>query len=330
MAFDNASAEVRFALDTVRKCALLAQRISSGMALMGLTKSDFSPVTVADFAGQAVAAKALLEAYPDDVLVAEESSGILREEEGAKTLEVVTDFVGRIEPDTSPEDVCAWIDRGNGETATRFWTLDPIDGTKGYLRGGQFAVAFSLIEGGEVKLGVLGCPNLGPECTLDAAGGGVLVAAERGKGTWCTALQEEGDFTQLRVSENRDASQARLLRSFVPEHTNFGKIDEVARYLGIEADPVSLDSQAKYALLGSGGGDLLFRFLSEAKPDYKECIWDQAAGSIVVEEAGGRITDLAGNSLDFTQGRTLAKNRGICASNGLLHGAALEAVAKLD
>jgi 3'(2'), 5'-bisphosphate nucleotidase len=66
--------------------------------------------------------------------------------------------------------------------------------------------------------------------------------------------------------------------------------------------------------------------LSPAKPDYREKIWDQAAGSIIVEEAGGKVTDLDGRELDFAQGRTLKKNRGICATNGIFHERALQAL----
>ena len=96
--------------------------------------------------------------------------------------------------------------------------------------------------------------------------------------------------------------------------------------MGIEAEPMSMDGQARYAVLAAGGGELLLRLLSVSQPDYREMIWDQAAGSIVLEEAGGRITDLSGRTLDFGQGRTLAENRGVCASNGLVHDAALGAL----
>jgi 3'(2'), 5'-bisphosphate nucleotidase len=89
---------------------------------------------------------------------------------------------------------------------------------------------------------------------------------------------------------------------------------------------VRLDSQAKYAILAAGAGDLIFRLIFPKKPKYKEKIWDQAAGSLVVEEAGGKVTDLDGKPLDFTQGRTLAKNRGVLASNTYLHDAALQAI----
>ena len=90
-----------------------------------------------------------------------------------------------------------------------------------------------------------------------------------------------------------------------------------------------MDSQAKYAVLAAGKGDLLLRLLSPSRPDYREKIWDQAAGSIVLEEAGGKITDLHGKELDFRTGRSLTNNRGILASNGALHGAALQALSEI-
>lgn len=331
MSFDASPPTVRFALEAVRRAALLSTRIQTRMVMKKLTKSDLSPVTVADFAAQAVVAKALADAFPDDVLVGEEDSEELANEEGRDVLEMVTDFVGNVEPGASPEDVCEWIDRGKGKPEDRFWTLDPIDGTKGYLRGGQFAVALALIEGGEVKLGVLGCPNLGEACSLESTDEfGVMTVAVRGQGAWWTGLSEGAAFSELHVSDCEEVAEARLLRSFESDHTNVDQMGEVAGYLGLKTEPLMLDSQAKYALLASGNGEMLFRLLSPSRPGYEEMIWDQAAGSIVVEEAGGCVTDLAGNSLDFSQGRTLAKNRGVCATNGRLHGVALHALSRLD
>jgi 3'(2'), 5'-bisphosphate nucleotidase len=78
--------------------------------------------------------------------------------------------------------------------------------------------------------------------------------------------------------------------------------------------------------LAAGVGDVLVRLISPSRPDYRERIWDQAAGMIIVTEAGGRVTDLDGQPLDFSCGRTLAKNRGILATNGLLHVTILEAL----
>jgi 3'(2'), 5'-bisphosphate nucleotidase len=90
-----------------------------------------------------------------------------------------------------------------------------------------------------------------------------------------------------------------------------------------------MDSQAKYAVLASGGGEVILRLLSPKRPDYREKIWDQAAGALILEEAGGRITDLDGKPLDFAQGRKLINNRGVLASNGYLHETLLQTLAAL-
>jgi 3'(2'), 5'-bisphosphate nucleotidase len=184
-------------------------------------------------------------------------------------------------------------------------------------------------------LGVLGCPKLSDACKPDYDGPGSLVAAARGQGTWASALEgeargaREARFHRLCASSRDDPSQARLLRSFEAGHTNVSQIDEFARLLGIQAEPVRMDSQAKYAVLAAGQGELLVRLLSPSKPDYREKIWDQAAGALVIEEAGGTITDLDGRPLDFAAGRTLAHNRGVVASNGHLHPAALAALKRI-
>jgi 3'(2'), 5'-bisphosphate nucleotidase len=91
-----------------------------------------------------------------------------------------------------------------------------------------------------------------------------------------------------------------------------------------------MDSQAKYSVLAAGKGDVILRLLSPDKLDYREKIWDHAAGSIIVEEAGGLVTDLAGNPLDFCTGYTLEHNRGLLATNGRLHAAFLQALKKVS
>jgi HAL2 family 3'(2'),5'-bisphosphate nucleotidase len=317
------SPESRFAIEAVREASLLARRIQREMVSGSLTKNDRSPVTVADFAVQALIARRLAEAFPSAALIGEEQSDALQLEEGIEILDQITAFVRTAIADATPEEVCGLIDRGSGEPPATFWTLDPIDGTKGFLRREQYAVALGLIENGRVQLGVLGCPELADSRRPDANGSGSLVAAVRGEGTWFRPL-EGGDWQRLNVSKRSQPSTAHVLRSVEKAHTNIDEIGQLAARLGVTAAPLGMDSQAKYAVLAAGEGDVLLRLISRSRPDYRERIWDQAAGSIVVEEAGGRITDLDGKQLDFSHGRTLAKNRGIVATNGHLHDAVLD------
>src|SRR5262249_30858671 len=150
----------QFAIEAVREASLLARRVQREMVSAALTKDDRSPVTVADFAVQALIARRLVESFPAAVLIGEEQSDALRLKEGIETLDQITKFVRIAIPDATPEEVCGLIDRGSGEPPATFWTLDPIDGTKGFLRREQYAVALGLIENGRVQLGVLGCPEL--------------------------------------------------------------------------------------------------------------------------------------------------------------------------
>ena len=317
--------EAEFAIAAVRVAAKLCSEIQGEMITQALEKSDRSPVTVADFASQAVVARLLMDTYPQDPLIAEEASQTLRATEGAKTLEAVTAYVARIHEEADPEDVCLWIDHGDGKTADRFWTLDPIDGTKGFLRGDQYVTALALLDAGQVAVGALGCPNLNHQIEPEIGGEGVVVVAIRGQGCWALSMEGES-LGKLSVSTISDPGQARVLRSFESGHTDSGKLEQIKEHLGIVHPPVLMDSQAKYALMAAGKGDLLFRLLSPAQPGYVEKIWDQAAGSIIVEEAGGKVTDLRGSPLDFTLGRGLSENIGVLASNGRLHDDALETV----
>ncbi len=323
------SKEAAFAQDAVRKAAQLVRRIQREMVTTALTKGDRSPVTVADFAAQALVASLLKETFPDDPLVGEEEAADLQTPENRPVLQQIADFLAQDVPGATPESVCELIDLGRAEPGSRYWTLDPVDGTKGFLRGQQYAVALALVVDGQVQLGVLGCPNLTAASESEIDGQGSLVIAAAGEGTW-TAPLDGGQFQRLHVSDRDDPVEARVLRSVESGHTNVGSMGQLVTALGAKADPVLMDSQAKYAVLASGKGDMLFRLLSAKMPDYREKIWDQAAGSLVIEEAGGRITDLHGKPLDFTQGRTLADNRGVVASNGQLHEAALAALATLS
>lgn len=316
--------KVRFAIDAVREAAQLVRRVQKEMVGDAISKDDKSPVTVADFAAQALIGKRLEETFPEMGFVGEESSESLQTAEGAETLKQITHFVSQAITGANSDDVCRWIDRGAGEPTTEFWTLDPVDGTKGFLRGDQYAVALAFLRDGKVRVGALGCPELAEGYRPDKGGAGSLLVARRGDGTFVRSLDDEqADWQKLKVSDSANITDARLLRSVEKAHTNTGSIGELVSTLNITADPVPMDSQAKYAVLASGHGDVNLRLISPSRPDYREKIWDQAAGSIVVEEAGGRITDLDGKPLDFSHGRTLATNRGVIATNGHLHDAAL-------
>jgi len=320
---DTSTAEVCFAIQAVQGSARLIHEIQHQTIKMTMAKEDHSPVTVADFTAQAFVARLLEQFFPHVALVAEESADALKSIAGKEILEQVTRHLDQAFGGVSNADVYGWIEKGKANPAQSYWTLDPLDGTKGFLRGDQFAVALAYITEQQVQIGVLGCPNLILELEDIRLDEGCLIIAVRGAGTWAASLRDGKSYYPLHVSKIDQPEKARILRSYETGHTNVDQVSHFMTAWGVTAPPMILDSQAKYALLAAGRGEVCLRLLSENQPMYKEKLWDQAAGALIVEEAGGQISDLDGRPLDFSSGRLLSNNRGILATNGHLHLSAL-------
>lgn len=308
--------ELVVARDAVRRAARLCRSIGAGARDQSLAKEDRSPVTVADFGSQALVCRSLSQEFPDDPIVAEEDSAALREPGRRALLGRLLDEVRALGWPADENDVLAAIDLGGAEArGDRFWTLDPIDGTKGFLRGDQYAIALALVEEGRPALAALACPEL----ALERDGPkGVIAFALRGSGAWAEPLDEgRRGPRRLSVSPAEDPGQARFCEPFEAAHSAHDLSATVAATLGIVRAPLRMDSQAKYVAVAAGLAEIYLRIPRGGA--YREKIWDHAAGALLVEEAGGRVTDIRGRELDFARGRTLEGNAGIIASNGRFH-----------
>lgn len=318
--------ELAAALDAVRRASRLCRSVSASIPGQSVAKPDRTPVTVADFGSQAVICEALRRAFPADLVLAEEDAALLADPANAALAARVAAEVAAVGGPDSLDGVVEILSRGNPDaTSGRFWVLDPIDGTKGFLRGGQYAIALALVEEGELVAAVLGCPAL--PGGVEGAPAGVAFVAEAGQGTWEVSLDDPSFDRAVRASDRREPARLRLCESLEAEHAAHGDAEAVASRLGLVEPSRRLDSQAKYGLLARGEAELYLRMPRSA--DHVEKSWDHAAGALVVTEAGGRVTDLAGRALDFTRGRELTANRGIVATNGLVHADVLAAVASL-
>jgi 3'(2'), 5'-bisphosphate nucleotidase len=165
-----------------------------------------------------------------------------------------------------------------------------------------------------VVLGALACPRLD--------GSGVLLSAERDRGTRAASLFSDDEGALVRAASTTDL---RFCESVESSHSDHALSARIAVKLGITAQPLRLDSQAKYACVARGDASIYLRLPTRA--DYREKIWDHAAGAIVVEEAGGRVSDVRGAALDFSRGRQLEDNAGVIAtSSSEAHARVVEAV----
>lgn len=318
--------EKQVAIAAVVTAGKLCEQVRREQGSLAIAKPDRTPVTVADFSAQAIICQALGEAFPNDPVIGEEDSTLLRTQ--TDQLARVTQYVQAYLPSATPESVATWIDRGNAQVKSRYWTLDPIDGTKGYIRGDQYAIALALVEAGELKLGLLGCPALPVDLTQPDGERGVLFVAVRGQGATMIPLAG-GAPRPLRVTDASEESLRRLAKSIVSEHSNPTLQEAVVQAIGLTAPPWQLDSQAKYGVVARGEAALYLRLPFPITSEKRQNTWDHAAGVIMVEEAGGRVTDMYGQPLDFSFGAKLVNNQGIIASNGLIHEAVLAAVAQM-
>ncbi|HAI13478.1 MAG TPA: 3'(2'),5'-bisphosphate nucleotidase [Phycisphaerales bacterium] len=308
------------AIAAVRKASAVCKGVQDRLiSPETIEKKDKSPVTVADYASQAIICSMLADAFPDDVVVGEEDAAELRQDDQAHVRTAVMDQVQAVSDNCVDEQtVLSWIDLGGANADTdAYWTLDPIDGTKGFLRKEQYAVALALLEKGEVVLGILGCPNLN---------GGQLLVAIKGQGAEILPLwdSEETQGTPIKVSDITDTAAACFCESVESGHSDHSQSAQIAKLLNITKDSVRLDSQAKYATIAKGDAQIYLRL--PTSETYREKIWDHAAGKLVVEEAGGTVTDVAGNPLNFTHGRKLEQNRGVIATCGPIHNKVVEVV----
>ncbi|XP_010547671.1 PREDICTED: SAL2 phosphatase-like isoform X2 [Tarenaya hassleriana] len=326
--------ELAAAKKAVSLAARLCQKLQRSLSQSDiLTKPDNSPVTVADFGSQVVVTLVLQkELQPEPLsLVAEEDSGELRKNGAEAVLESIANLVkDTLDSDgyypsspLSTDHVLRAIEcgRSEGGSTGRHWVLDPIDGTRGFVRGEQYAVGLALLVEGQVVLGVMACPNLPLACDTQKPSSdevGCLFSATKGDGSYVQPLKGDGTPQKVQVSSIDNPEEAKFFESYhkpMPIHSS------IAKKLGIKSLPVRMDSQAKYGALAQGGGEIYLRF---TRNGYQESIWDHAAGSIVT--TGGVVMDAAGNALDFSRGKHLCHKTGIIVTTEKLKPWLLKAV----
>jgi myo-inositol-1(or 4)-monophosphatase len=182
-----------------------------------------------------------------------------------------------------------------GEGDSR-WIVDPLDGTTNYAHGLPiFAVSIALERAGEVVLGVVHDPMRGETYVAERGGGATL------------------NGEPIRVSDTDEPIRALLVTGFPYDRSDMGTAVELFGRLTELTQGVRR--------LGAAALDLCYVAAGRLDAYYEKGLhaWDVAAGSLILKEAGGRITDYRGRELDL-------EGREIVASNGLLHPVLLEAI----
>lgn len=235
-------------------------------------KAGGEPVSLADLESSALMVRRLAEAFPDDAILSEE----------------VPDNRSRLEK-------------------SRVWMIDPIDGTRDFLRGDPgYVVMLGLCIEGRPTVGAVAQP----------VSGNVWMGA-LGTGAW--KEHPDGRREPLRVSKIKDTKDIRLVSS-KSHRTDY--YERFRRALGI-TDELALGSVGlKVALVAEGSRDLY------VYPGGQTKIWDSCGPEAILTAAGGTMTDSDGNAVCYTD-LSLHNPRGLVASNGRVHAQALEAIANL-
>ena len=320
-------------LDIARSAARAASLVCLGVldeapaAPDAMAKLGREPVTIADYGSQAVILEAVAFAFPGHGVVSEEGAAHFAEYAGDTGAEQIVRLVGRtLGRSVDLDEVLGWIDHAGGDGEFT-WVIDPIDGTKGFLRRDQFAIAIGILRDGEPYAGVLGCPHLPHDLSDPSGPRGLLFWAEKEQGAFAEPL-EGGDPWPIRVSGTTDPVGVRMLGSVESAHGDPALVQAVIAAASLGGGFVRLDSQVKYGAVAAAMAEVYLR--PRSRPDYRENIWDHAAGVAVVTEAGGRVSDLDGRPLDFSRGQCLEENRGVVATNGAVHEMVLEAIARSE
>jgi 3'(2'), 5'-bisphosphate nucleotidase len=371
------TAELRLATSAARQAASISRTVLSqhleaaksqidvdgrGVDIAHEEKQDHSPVTVADFAVQALLAASVQAAFPGDNLIGEETADMLRQDHSLR--EKVWELLNGLDSTQEAEErlwriprdadhMCDLIDycgngvppssaeEGEASQRKRTWVFDPIDGTQAFIHGQMYAVNMALLDGSARQLlSVVAVPMLNADTqapalmsddTVDASGKGALLWAIHGQGAWVQPLLDHGMTPPRRLEVLSDTLKPDDLRfvTFYKSNTNTSGLDHVhaavAKRLGAMYPGCDLLAWvARWVSLAMGLSNMTVWIYKKQSRIGK--IWDHAGAMLLFEEVGGLITDVNGKPIDLGAGKMMTQNFGFVAAPRSLHPQVLKVV----
>jgi 3'(2'), 5'-bisphosphate nucleotidase len=349
--------ELDVATGAVRVAAKLSQHIINAKEQGGvISKDDLTPVTLADFAIQALLSATIRAQFPEDRIVGEEDASQLRTD--LLLLEHVYDLLrwaaGHGEgPDaearreafpkdcrvpSSREHMCDLIDECGASvpgTTGRTWVFDPIDGTKTYVRGELYAINIALLVDGKQTVSVVGCPNLSiapvaPLRDSHVHEKGTIAFAVKGSGAFVQSISSGSGTGPMRLRHldpSLGLEDVRFVSCTTVDSALAGVNKEVARRIDHAVAAAEFPTcdllpwVLRWVALARGLGNTTV-WIYKSKERLGK-IWDHAGAMLLFEETGGVVTDVLGQPIELAAGRKMKANFGFVAAPPQLHGEVL-------
>jgi 3'(2'), 5'-bisphosphate nucleotidase len=262
---------------------------------------QFDPELQAALDAARLACAALREAYARFEAIPNAPASISTDAD-RQSQEIILSHLHRLFPDDAlcAEEQTPTLAQ-SPHTGPRLWIVDPIDGTRGFAqKNGEFSVMIAFVADGTIAVGVVAEPAKER-----------WTWAMRGAGCW--RRDGGGEAVRCRVTATDDLAQATLTQSHAADPAKPSRRVQLIRPAKVVE---TYSAGVKLALVARGEADVYLN-------TYPVCHdWDLCAGHILVEEAGGRVTTLAGEELRYGLPGAVQRG-GVLASNGRLHEAAL-------
>ena len=295
--------ELTLAIETV-KIATEITKWFSNVGFKSFQKQDNSPVTLADYASQFFISFRISEYFPEDQIIAEETNEVNLTVNDLDMIKSCYDDLNiYIEMDLSPKKL----------KSERQWTVDPIDGTKGFQKHLSYAIGIGLMINSKPRISIIGVPNFSEKGTA-------IFIAEKGSGAKVSYGGQP--FSSIEASKQNTLSKSLMCHSLhydEPWVMKFASEIDITKF-------IQMDSMAKFCLIANGGADIYIKPLNKER----SFSWDFLPGTLLVSEAGGKVSDLNGNPLKFLDEKLILSTPGLIASNSHIHQEILRSMRKFN
>ncbi|MBY8989034.1 MAG: hypothetical protein KGD61_11320 [Candidatus Lokiarchaeota archaeon] len=288
--------ELSLAIDLVKRASEITEWFRT-KHISSFIKKDDSPVTLADFASQIYIISQIRKNFPEDQIIAEEESSIFINSNGEEILKKCYNSI-QIDFEENLKETLNY----RGPSSNRQWTVDPIDGTKGFQKNLAYAVGIGFMIRSEPMICAIGVPNY-KNTSL------TIFSAEKNHGA--KVSYGEHNFVKIKVSDIRALKSSRMCYSL---HYNKPWVLDFAQSLNI-TNFIPMDSMAKLCMVAEGSAEIYVKPMNMQR----SFTWDFLPGELLVKEAGGMITDIKGNPIKYINDKCKVTAPGLIASNGTMH-----------